>query len=534
MLTGVEPNCSKPSIEKFPRPLMTQTTRIHGGLVVHVLVTLYMFLALAIVCDDYFLPSLELLSDILKLEKDVAGATLMAAGSSAPELATSMIGVFLVKVGSLRHITRSFIQLTMSLVFQDDIGLGAVVGSAVFNVAFVVSICGLFSGQVVPLRVWPLLRDSLFYLLSIAALMGVIANKEVSCDRPVTATDNAAVAAVRNVVEANRRVTIDEIMIRLPPGIEIGCSSIGTIMSDTPCAAAPNMEYRLILYPWIPYRVLSARPAESRVESLMLLLLYLVYIGAMCYNLQAEKWFYQRFPSFQPLLPGDGYKEVLREEEGGMEQEEDEEREHGLTKRFLELISQPILWVLWMTCPDCRTPAWKSWYFITFLVSCVWIGLMTYLLVWMITIIGFTLSISDTVMALSLLAAGVSVPDAIASYLVVKKGLGDMAISNAVGSNVFDILLCMGLPWFVQTVAITPGQSVKVQSEATIDCPGLTYSTIALFSTVLFLVLTTHFNGWKLDRKHGFLMMGCYLGFMAFSLATEMATTTIPTCHSDY
>ncbi|UYV80124.1 hypothetical protein LAZ67_18001768 [Cordylochernes scorpioides] len=36
---------------------------------------------------------------------------------------------------------------------------------------------------------------------------------------PVTATDNAAVAAVRNVVEADRRVTIDEIMIRLPPGI---------------------------------------------------------------------------------------------------------------------------------------------------------------------------------------------------------------------------------------------------------------------------------------------------------------------------
>ncbi|UYV68502.1 hypothetical protein LAZ67_5004526 [Cordylochernes scorpioides] len=50
--------------------------------------------------------------------------------------------------------------------------------------------------------------------------------------RPVTATDNAAVAAVRNVVEVDRRVTIDEIMIRLPPGIEIERSSIGTIMSD--------------------------------------------------------------------------------------------------------------------------------------------------------------------------------------------------------------------------------------------------------------------------------------------------------------
>ncbi|UYV69735.1 hypothetical protein LAZ67_7000528, partial [Cordylochernes scorpioides] len=54
-------------------------------------------------------------------------------------------------------------------------------------------------------------------------------------DRPVTATDNAAVAAVRNVVEANRRVTIDEIMIRLPPGIEIECSSIGTIIATDAC-----------------------------------------------------------------------------------------------------------------------------------------------------------------------------------------------------------------------------------------------------------------------------------------------------------
>ncbi|UYV63014.1 Transposase [Cordylochernes scorpioides] len=49
--------------------------------------------------------------------------------------------------------------------------------------------------------------------------------------RPVTATDNAAGAAVRDVVEADRRVTIDEIMIRLPPGIEIGRSSIGTIIT---------------------------------------------------------------------------------------------------------------------------------------------------------------------------------------------------------------------------------------------------------------------------------------------------------------
>ncbi|UYV62014.1 hypothetical protein LAZ67_1007499 [Cordylochernes scorpioides] len=62
---------------------------------------------------------------------------------------------------------------------------------------------------------------------------------------PVTSTDNAAVAAVRNVVEADRRVTIDEIMIRLPPGIKIRRSSIGTIMSDV-------WNFRKVCARWVP------------------------------------------------------------------------------------------------------------------------------------------------------------------------------------------------------------------------------------------------------------------------------------------
>ena len=43
-------------------------------------------------------------------------------------------------------------------------------------------------------------------------------------------------------------------------------------------------------------------------------------------------------------------------------------------------------------------------------------------------------------------------------------GLGDMAVSNAVGSNVFDILICLGVPWILQT-AIKKGQPVQVYSE---------------------------------------------------------------------
>lgn len=56
-----------------------------------------MFVALAIVCDEFFVPSLGVLTEKLDISDDVAGATFMAAGGSAPELFTSVIGVFIAK-----------------------------------------------------------------------------------------------------------------------------------------------------------------------------------------------------------------------------------------------------------------------------------------------------------------------------------------------------------------------------------------------------------------------------------------------------
>lgn len=39
-------------------------------------------------------------------------------------------------------------------------------------------------------------------------------------------------------------------------------------------------------------------------------------------------------------------------------------------------------------------------------------------------------------------------------------GLGDMAVSNTIGSNVFDILVGLGLPWALQTICISYGSEV--------------------------------------------------------------------------
>jgi Ca2+/Na+ antiporter len=81
-----------------------------------------MFFFLAIVCDEYFVPALEVVADSLEISEDVAGATLMAAGGSAPEFFTSFIGTFQ----------------------ESDIGFGTIVGSAVFNVLFVIGNLELF------------------------------------------------------------------------------------------------------------------------------------------------------------------------------------------------------------------------------------------------------------------------------------------------------------------------------------------------------------------------------------------------------
>lgn len=53
-------------------------------------------------------------------------------------------------------------------------------------------------------------------------------------------------------------------------------------------------------------------------------------------------------------------------------------------------------------------------------------------------------------MGLTFLAAGTSVPEAVSSVIVTNLGHGGMGISNSIGSNTFDILLCLGLPWLIK------------------------------------------------------------------------------------
>lgn len=82
-----------------------------------------------------------------------------------------------------------------------------------------------------------------------------------------------------------------------------------------------------------------------------------------------------------------------------------------------------------------------------------------------------------------------------------RKGKGAMALSNSIGSNVFDILVCLGLPWFIETVIISTNSSVKIYSG------GIFYSTVILMGTVILLIFCFILNKWKLNKTLGFILM---------------------------
>lgn len=73
-------NCTKAAIEEFPRDFLSPEQRQKGGIVIHILIAAYLIWSLGIICDDYFVPVLEIICEALHLAPDVAGATFMAAG----------------------------------------------------------------------------------------------------------------------------------------------------------------------------------------------------------------------------------------------------------------------------------------------------------------------------------------------------------------------------------------------------------------------------------------------------------------------
>merc|ERR1712113_852644 len=98
-------------------------------------------------------------------------------------------------------------------------------------------------------------------------------------------------------------------------------------------------------------------------------------------------------------------------------------------------------------------------------------------------------------------------PDALGSIAVAKQGEGDMAVANALGSNVFDILLGLGIPWLI---ARCVGKDVHFPGAKAQLTQGIFILIGVLFMFVLSLVL----NRWKLSRQIGLVFMSFYLVYV--------------------
>ena len=149
---------------------------------------------------------------------------------------------------------------------------------------------------------------------------------------------------------------------------------------------------------------------------------------------------------------------------------------------------------------------------LTFIMSIILIAGLSWVLVDRVIVIADILSINATFLALSVLAAGTSIPDLIGSVIVAKQGRGDMAVSNAVGSNIFDVLFCLGFPWALYLV-INPG-SIAVSNA------NLASSILLLFATVVAILFLLLIRNWRIGHKSGLFLIALYIAYCVYIAIT--------------
>ncbi|XP_023268451.1 sodium/potassium/calcium exchanger 2-like isoform X2 [Seriola lalandi dorsalis] len=523
----------------YPTDYFSVEERRQGFVVFHMFGMLYMFIALAIVCDEFFVPALTVITEKLEISDDVAGATFMAAGGSAPELFTSVIGVF---------------------VSHSNVGIGTIVGSAVFNILFVIGMCALFSKEVLNLTWWPLFRDVSFYIIGLLMLIYFFLDNQITVGESISLL--MCYTCYVTFMKFNAKV---ELLIK---------STLGSNQVDE-LETAPKLESDLLLSdvvisygaqvnaPGDDENKLMAKPRLQREGS----------CASLHNSLMRNSIFQLMIHTLDPLSDEGRFKEkasilhkmakqkckedaanaanaangiadknipnssnvavevtppmngVIGGDEG--DEEEDEDQPLSLAwpdttrKRLTYLLILPIVFPLWLTLPDVRRETAKRFFPITFIGAICWIAFFSYLMVWWAHQVGETFWITEEIMGLTILAAGTSIPDLITSVIVARKGLGDMAVSSSVGSNIFDITVGLPFPWLLFNI-INDFKPVEVSSN------GLFCAIVLLFLMLLFVIISIAACKWRMSKILGLLMFLLYFVFLIVSVMLEDKVISCP------
>lgn len=152
-------------------------------------------------------------------------------------------------------------------------------------------------------------------------------------------------------------------------------------------------------------------------------------------------------------------------------------------------------------------------------------------------IVGYTLNIRDNIMGLTILAVGSSTEEIFSAIVMTRRGHPEMAIAGSLGSNVFDILMGLGIPWLfrnimrftyqpppIEAVSLLSGQPALIQTSTDasladgfasnnipfyveIHSRGLVYSTIVLFIALVLFLATFFFNRCRLTKCYGVFLI---------------------------
>lgn len=467
----------------------------YGGIILWFLLMIYMFKALGAICDEYFVPALEVIVEKLQVSNDVAGATFMAAGSSAPELFTSLVATFLIVNAG---------------------GVGTIVGSAIFNILVMNGVTAFVACKDQPLQIWwyPLIRDSSFYLLSITELVVFLADEEVEtwesllmvltyffyCLYMKFNPKVIAALGLTNPEDAKEYPSEEDGAEVMPTPVyqdEAGPGGTG----DPPRVSSPDVD---------PVKQQSAGSGSGYESSGK---------GSDPGRSSKKKWSYHSGCQNGEKNGSQSLQQIVPVEEDGTAvktaappDDSSEPRISGAEQGSKSWLRDPLL-VLWeKTMPD---PELTNG-FPLFVLSILWIGICTYLMVDSTNRIGIILTFPPFVIGLIFLAAGTSIPDTLGSIAVAKQGEGDMAIANALGSNVFDILIGLGVPW---TISNMIGKKVTFPNQFDDFIGDIVILVVALVMFVVCLLV----NKWSLNRTIGGVLIALYFIFVLYQLLAVFA-----------
>ena len=143
------------------------------------------------------------------------------------------------------------------------------------------------------------------------------------------------------------------------------------------------------------------------------------------------------------------------------------------------------------------SPLKSGIYIVIGLIGIVWGG---NLVVDSASNIALTFGWSQTFIGLTIVALGTSLPELVTSVVAARKGENDLAVGNVVGSNIFNILLILGVSSFITPI--------------TLDVTAV-YDTIILIIASI-VVYVSAISKREIQRKEGILFFVCYFAFFLY------------------